>query len=248
MNKLTKLYLRHTFTIMTLCWGCCVICSVYNVRLSNFPLLYVPYFLGGLSPTIASWLCVKSGDRSVRFRAWLQSVFNFKHNIFFYILIVLLAAVFFLPQCLISGYDKGAPLLFVPFMLPVMMFCGGLEEAGWRGILQPELEKKVGFTLATVIVALIWWIWHTPLFFIKDVGQYGSNFLTFGINIFALSFALAAIRKSSGSIWLCVLFHSLINSLHGVFILYENVYGNVAAALLLIASSYIVVTVCNRDR
>ena len=243
MTTLSKQFLRDMFIIMALCWGTCVVCSAFDIRLSQYPILYIPYILGGLSPTIGSWLCERSNDRTIRFGTWIRKIFNFRCSIVSYLVLIALAVIFFLPQCLISGYDDGAPLLFVPFMLPVMLFCGGLEETGWRDVLQPELEKKVGFTLAALIVGVIWWIWHTPLFFIKDVSQYGADFLTFGINVVGLSFALAAIRKVTGSVWMCVLFHSLINSLHGVFIIHNNILGNVAAAVLMIACSYILLAV-----
>ncbi|MDR1220404.1 MAG: CPBP family intramembrane metalloprotease [Treponema sp.] len=44
-----------------------------------------------------------------------------------------------------------------------------LEEAGWRYILQPELDKKYGFIISAIIVAPIWAIWRLPLFFIPGV-------------------------------------------------------------------------------
>lgn len=37
---------------------------------------------------------------------------------------------------------NGAPIYAIVFMIPMMLLGGGLEEAGWRYILQPELEKK----------------------------------------------------------------------------------------------------------
>lgn len=43
-------------------------------------------------------------------------------------------------------------------MIPMMFVGGGLEEAGWRYILQPELEKKYSFTVSTIIVSIIWWL------------------------------------------------------------------------------------------
>ena len=125
-------------------------------------------------------------------------------------------------------------------MVPMMLFLGGLEETGWRGILQPQLEEKLGYTAATVVVAVIWWLWHLPLFYIVGVSQYGANFPAFGLDVFGLSFALAAIRKTTSSTFLCVLFHCVINSLHGIFILQENILGNGITAAVMILFSYII--------
>ena len=38
-------------------------------------------------------------------------------------------------------------------ILPMMLVGGGNEEVGWRMILQPELEKKFNFNIATIITA-----------------------------------------------------------------------------------------------
>lgn len=235
-------YLFITFAIMLLCWGSCVVCGLFGLSLTQMPLLYVPYVLGGLSPTIASFL-VKRKDG---FKAWLKATFDFKHGLLSYLLVLVLAACFFLVLCLFSGFTPGAPLFFVPFMLPVMLFGGGLEEPGWRSILLPELEKKVGFFLSTLITALVWWLWHLPLFFIPGVGQYGADFFAYGLNVLGLGFALAAVKKCTGSTWLCILLHCLVNSLHSVFIIHETYLGSAAAAAVMILLSLVLMQVQKR--
>ncbi len=94
----------------------------------------------------------------------------------------------------------------------------GNEEVGWRMILQPELEKKMGFHPAVWITAMIWWFWHTPLFFIKGTVNASMNFFLFGIMCLTLSYALATIRKVSNGVFPCVLTHCLINGLSAAFV------------------------------
>ncbi len=223
MNKLIKDYLLYTFLIMILCWGLCVICSLNGILLNDNYFLYLPYLIGGWSPTIASFIALKKNNKVTTFKEWLKNVFDFKHSIFSYLMVIFLGIIFILPQCLISGYERGAPLFVIIFMIPIMLFGGGLEEAGWRYILQPELEKKYKFIISTLIVSVIWWLWHLPLFYIQGVSQYGQNYLAFGINVLGLSFALASIRKNTNSVWLCVLFHCIANSLSGIYLIYNNI-------------------------
>ena len=142
MNKLIKDYLLYTFLIMLICWGICLLCSINGTSLNDNYLLYAPYLLGGWSPTIASFLALKKNDKVVNFKEWIKKVFDFKHNIFSYFMVIALGILFIVPQCLISGYENGAPIFAIIVMIPMMLFGGGLEEAGWRYILQPELEKK----------------------------------------------------------------------------------------------------------
>lgn len=243
MNKLNKDFLCFTFSIMLICWGICVICSLNGIFLDDHPILYVPYLLGGWSPTIASFLALKKNNRIKNMKEWLKNIFDFKHNAFSYIMVVFLGMVFILPQCLISGYESGAPFFAIVVMIPMMLFGGGLEEAGWRFILQPELEKKYSFITSTILVGAIWWLWHLPLFYINNVSQYGQHYLAFGINVLGLSFALACIRKNTNSVWLCVLFHCLVNSLSGIYVIKDNIWGNVVTTVLLMLCSYAFVKV-----
>jgi membrane protease YdiL (CAAX protease family) len=228
---------------MIFCWGTVLLFSINGIILTNNYFLYIPYFIGGFSPTIASYIVIKLKDKNTKFKDWLVNIFDFKHNIFSYILVVVFSVLFILPQCLICGYQTGAPLYTILFMIPIMLFGGGLEEAGWRYILQPELEKKYNFVISTLIVSVIWWLWHLPLFYIQGVGQFGQNFFIFGINVLGLSFALACIRKTTKSVWLCVLFHCIINSLSGIYIVNDNILGNFVSAVILIFVSLILVKI-----
>ncbi|GHV70985.1 CPBP family intramembrane metalloprotease [Spirochaetia bacterium] len=239
MSKICKNYLIFTFLIMLAGWGTCFIFSVNGFTLANNPLLYIPYLIGGLSPTIASFIAFKTNN--VKFMEWLKGIFDFKHNIWSYLFVIIFGIVSVLPQCIISGYDNGAPLWTIIYTIPLLLFGGGLEEAGWRYILQPELEKKFNFTISTLIVAIIWWIWHLPLFFIQDVVQYGQSYFGFGITVFGLSFALASLRKNVNSVWLCVLLHCTINALNGIYIVNDNIYGKITTAIIYIVLSYIII-------
>ncbi len=248
MSKLSKEYLLYTFLIMIVCWGTCLIFSLNNISIKNNYLLFVPYLLGGFSPTIASYISLKKNKKIKGFKDWLKNVFDFKHSIISYLMVIFLSFLFIFPQCLISGYEKSGPLFIIFIMVPIMLFGGGLEEAGWRYILAPELEKKYNFIVSTIIVSLIWWLWHLPLFYIQGVSQYGQNYLAFGLNVLGLSFALSSIKKNTNSVWLCVLFHCIANSLSGIYLIYPNILGNIVSTIILIVSSIILVKINNKKK
>lgn len=236
MNKLAARYLILTFAIMAICWGTLALLSVNGIALKeNWP-LFVPYLIGGFSPTIASFVALRK-NQGVTFKEWIKTIFAFKSSWAAYLLVFVFAAVYITPLALICGYQNGAPLWAIFAMVPIMIIGGGLEEAGWRYVLFPELEKKIGWIFSALLVALVWWLWHFPLFFINGLPQYGQNYFAFGLNVLGLSFALAAVKKISGNVWLCVLLHSLVNSLMGIFVVEERILGNAvsAAALLLLA-------------
>ncbi len=248
MSKLSKNYLGLTFLIALIGWGTCLLCSLNGTSINDNKLLYAPYLLGGLSPTIASYLSLKRSNKVANVKEWLKSIFDFKHSVFSYLMVVMMAVLFILPQCIISGYEKKAPVFAMIVMIPAMLLGGGLEEAGWRYILQPELEKKYSFTASTIIVSIVWWLWHLPLFYIQGVSQYGQNFFAFGISVLGFSFALASIRKNTSSVWLCVLFHCMINSLSGIYHINENIWGNITATIILILCSYALAKINDKKR
>lgn len=249
MNKLCKDYLVYTFLITIICWGLCAICSLNGILLNENYFLYIPYVLGGWAPTIASFFAQKKNNKVANFKEWLRNIFDFKHNIFSYFMVIALAILFILPQCLISGYENGVPLYAIFVLIPIMILGGGLEEEGWRHILQPELEKKYNFVISTLIISVVWWLWHLPLFYIQGVNQYGKSFLVFGINVLGLTFALASIKKITNSVWLCVLFHCIVNSLwDSIFILNDTILGSIVAAIILILSSFLLLKVNDKKK
>ena len=140
MSKLSKDFLWCTFLIMAVCWGICWVCGLNGIFFNDNILLYIPYLLGGWSPTIASFIVLKKNNEVKNFKDWLRNVFDFKHNIFAYVMVLIFTISYILPLCLVSGYENGKPLFSIVVMIPIMLFGGGLEEAGWRYIFQAELE------------------------------------------------------------------------------------------------------------
>jgi membrane protease YdiL (CAAX protease family) len=231
-------HLLITFLIMGVCWGLCIVLSVFDITIRNCFWLYIPWFIGGISPAIASFIVLKKNRIVNGFVDWIKHVFDFKHKIWSYLLAITFPIIQVLMMCLISGFKLGLQLYWLPLMILAMVFAGGLEEAGWRYITYPFLRKKCGFILAALIVTIIWWVWHMPLFFIPETSQYHKDFLVFGIMVLGMSFMLAAIREITGSVWLCILCHAIINSAGNFF--HYDMYGSYLASSITTASLMII--------
>ena len=197
--------------------GCALISQIFNLTVDNI-FLRIMQVIGGLSPTIASYISLKSAGRVKGFMEWLRKIFDIKHGVGTYCLVGLFVLVYFVLGCLINGFELGAPIFIMIIILPMMLIGGGNEEVGWRMILQPELEKAFSFNIATIITAFVWWIWHFPLFFIKGTANIDMNYFLFGIMCLTLSYALATVRKLSKGVFPCILLHCLINGLSAVFL------------------------------
>ncbi len=239
-------FLGWTFAIAIVGWGTCVVFSLLGFSLNKDYWMYLPYLTGGLSPTIASYIVLKRNGRVSGITEWLKNIFDVKKPAWMYVFTGVLLLGYFIPLIVIFGITEMQPVYMLFVLMPLMLFFGGLEEAGWRYILQPELDRRVGFLSACLIVSVIWAVWHLPLFFIAGTGQDAMDFWPFALGGVGLTFALGALRRITGSVFLCVVFHSMINAGRGVFVVKDTFWGAAVTAALLAAMSILAVALHKR--
>lgn len=104
--------------------------------------------------------------------------------------------------------------------LTINAVAGFGEELGWRGFLHESLKRK-GFWIMSLIVGVIWGIWHAPIIIMGH--NYPENPITglFMMIAFCILFSpvFALIREKSGSVIAASIFHGGINSLGGTAIM-----------------------------
>ena len=231
---------------MIIFWGgCALISQIFDLTVNNV-FLRIMHIIGGFSPTIASYISLKRNNKVNTFKEWLKKIFDVKHNILVYGLIILFVLIYYILGCSINGFEFGAPLFMLIIILPMMLFGGGNEEVGWRMILQPELEEKFGFNIATIFTAIIWWIWHLPIFFIKGTANINMNYFLFGIMCLTLSYALATMKKVSKGVFPCILTHCLINGLSAIFVFNFSWISCIVTLIATIISSILILNINKR--
>jgi membrane protease YdiL (CAAX protease family) len=105
-------------------------------------------------------------------------------------------------------------------ILPSILFASlipFLEEMGWRGYVLDRLQEKESALISSLILGLVWSLWHLPLFFVP--GSYQANlgvgtlaFWLFMIGIVPLNLPFTWIYNNTGRSTLAViLFHSMVN-------------------------------------
>src|SRR5215212_536966 len=104
-------------------------------------------------------------------------------------------------------------LMLLVIALPVTLFTFG-EEYGWRGYLLPRL-LPLGEIRATLLVGLIWGVWHLPLL-LAGLNYPGVNvwlaLLVFLFVTVALSFAYTWLYVASGgSVLIAAVLHASFN-------------------------------------
>lgn len=89
------------------------------------------------------------------------------------------------------------------------------EELGWRGFLAPALMRHMRFATASVVLGVIWSIYHFPLLIWIAAPKLGIAvwplLLSSMLGGIALTFIMNWLRISSGSVWTAVLFHAALN-------------------------------------
>ncbi len=109
---------------------------------------------------------------------------------------------------------------------PLLLMLGGIlvstlaqagEEVGWRGYALPRLATHLGLGGASIVLGVIWALWHLPLFFLDGSGSDGQSFPIYLLHVTALSVTMSWLYwKTDGSLLLVMLMHSSVNNTTGI--------------------------------
>jgi membrane protease YdiL (CAAX protease family) len=108
----------------------------------------------------------------------------------------------------------------------VVLIAGGIlvstwvqagEELGWRGYALPRLAALMGLGGASVLLGVIWALWHLPLFIMEGTGSTGQSFPLYLLHVTALSVAISWLYwKTKGSLLLVMIMHAAVNNTTGI--------------------------------
>lgn len=101
------------------------------------------------------------------------------------------------------------PVVFVN----ILLLGGGQEEPGWRGFALPRLQRRYGALGASLVLGVIWALWHVPSFFIEGTSQAGIPFVVYAPYVVLLTVVFTWVYNSTGgSVLLTMLFHAGLNA------------------------------------
>lgn len=203
MSKSIRDIILYVFIVFALTWLCWSISFSFNI--------YVLRILGSFMPSAVALAFLnkqKNGIKSVL----CSMTFRIKPYIYIFIFLFSLCTVY-IPSFICSAFSLrysimlnnsiGGINLNSIFMLPVVIVCifffGGPlgEEFGWRGYLLRELNKQMNPLYASIIVGIVWSLWHIPMFLFNVEGYS----IIFGI------YMLQTICMSVIYTWLYVMTH-----------------------------------------
>jgi uncharacterized protein len=113
------------------------------------------------------------------------------------------------------------PLQMVLSIVPMFIVIGLIngEELGWRGFALPHLQTKYNALTSSLLLGVIWTIFHLPLFFtVTGSSQADWSFVSFLISTVAMSVLYTWLYNNTrGSVLMAYLFHAAANTWSQVF-------------------------------
>ena len=220
-------FLGWLLLITVICGVICYLLEPYSIAFAdtgNLTIEYVVYAIIGMfistpSPMISTFITLKRRKKSISVKDFFRLIIKNPANPKIKTVIITSAfCIAALCVAIIYGTPTGSPWYLLIVSMPVLMVVGGgSEEVGWRGFLQPTLEKRFPFPIAVIIVGALWFSWHLNLWLMPTSNHYNCSLIGFAINIAAWSFALAAIYKQTKSVLACVVYHAFVNAIGSVY-------------------------------
>ena len=148
-------------------------------------------------------------------------------------------------------------LVYIPIAFSVNIIAGGplAEEFGWRGFALPRLQSRIGALAASLVIGVLWGLWHLPFFVFAGGGQVVGHipFHWFILLTTAWSVLFAWVyNNSGGSVLMAVLFHSAVNTWMGAAGYLQTGGGEMRPLVLNVVLTWlavlVVVVVCGPER
>jgi membrane protease YdiL (CAAX protease family) len=153
--------------------------------------------------------------------------------------------VWFLGGTFVSDLERVSILLILTQFFENLIPSGGQEEVGWTGFAQLRLQQRLPVIPATLIKALMGWVWHLPLYlFFTWSGIFGADIWSFLMYYIPLAFIYTWLFNNTDSILIPALFHATFNTIGAFSLSNYTSWDNVSITMIILcALSYLIVII-----
>lgn len=184
-------------------------------RSPALPLIILGPFVG---PTLSALIMTALGEGKPGVSRLLRRYIQWRAGVQWYLLVLLLYPAAYFATSLWLGAAPLSSLLqqwpqvftfYLPLLVVQVLLGGGLgEEPGWRGFALPRLQSRFGPVVASLIVGLLWALWHLPLFVVPEASQGSLNLVFFLLTGMALATIMTWVyNNTGGSLLLMMVLH-----------------------------------------
>jgi membrane protease YdiL (CAAX protease family) len=191
----------------------------------SYPLLRFSPLLGifGLfGPALAAIIMAAVTEGKAGVKALLSRVVRWRVGLPWYVVALGLPTVLSLVTAGLSyllGVSESVQVgVFTGIELVLFVAVVG-EELGWRGYALPLLLEKRSALTASLILGVLWGLWHLPTFVVPGTPQYGLPLSAFMLLTIEYSILMTWVfLHTRGSVLIATLFHGAINLSQGLFL------------------------------
>jgi membrane protease YdiL (CAAX protease family) len=190
------------------------------------PALFDVAQLGALGPAIAAVVMLYREAGRAGLREFFTRVIKWRFGLVWYLAILLVPLIWFgiLPAIGLYALRYGTlPAFLGPshgappwrdawwFFFYILLIGGGQEELGWRGYALPKLQTRYSAAISSLILGIVWSLWHLPMLFVPGSSLHGVPFPVYAILLTAQTFVYTWLYNNTESILACVLYHTWSN-------------------------------------
>lgn len=224
-NKLVA-FVLFAYAFSWLCWS--PVIHIIRADLFASPGWAIALiFLGGYGPSFSALLMSAITGGWVSVKTLVKKLFNWRVGFNWYAIIFLIWPIIFALGASLYvklggslGSTNYGLLPWIPAVYVVSIFLGPLaEELGWRGFALPILYEKYGFVGSSIILGIIWAMWHAPLFWAATgTAVSGFDVNATNVSLFVLWTVGASViytwvyKNTCGSVLIAVLLHLSTNA------------------------------------
>lgn len=133
-------------------------------------------------------------------------------------------------------------LLIYSFLSQFIVLLG--EEIGWRGYMLPKLLTTKNWIYSSLLVGLVWGVWHLPLFYLGNTTQSNIPLSLYFLDLIASTFIFTWIfYQSKGSLLIATLFHTSINAATIILPILPHIAGDTKPYIIGIIIKFLCVAV-----
>jgi len=213
------------------------------------PFYRIVWHVAVYAPPISAFTVIALTKGADGIRAYLRRLLHWRVGIQWYLLVLVgVPALYACSRAIFFAvHGTGPAYPFDPWYLviPSALFAlvkdpGPMEELGWRGFALPLLQQRFNALASSIILGVIWGLWHLPAFYISALPQSPLSFPIFLLEVVSLSILMtAAYNSTGGSIPLAFLIHWQLNNAFGLGIfpdglLISGILLTVAAVIFII--------------
>jgi len=202
-------------------WTCWLLAPALKV---NSPVAATTLSLaGGFGPSLAAVAVVAYGGGLAGLRRWLTRCVQWRAA-WRWVLPALMFPVVFMGLAAAAHVALGGTLPSSPASGQVGMAAANFfliflvggplgEEFGWRGYALPALQERWGWRAASVLLGVVWAVWHLPLFYNTSTVQSHLPMELYALSTIASSVLFGWLfNRSHGSVVPVLVLHTAVNA------------------------------------